>query len=90
MGHPRFSSEEIARRGETLYEQSIRPKIETEANIGKLISIDVETGDYEIDEDDRIEGALRLHERHPGAAVYTLRIGYNVVDAIGGVLERTA
>jgi hypothetical protein len=90
MGHPRFSGEEIARRGQARYDQCIRPKVENEANIGKLVSIDVETGDYEIDDDDQIEGALRLHERHPGAVVYTLRIGYNAVDAVGGVLERTA
>lgn len=51
MGHPRFSLEEIGRRGQELYEQSIRPHVETEENIGKQIVIDIETGDYEIDDD---------------------------------------
>ena len=64
--------------------------METEGNIGKLISIDVETGDYEIGDDADVDAPLRLHAKHPGAAVYTLRIGYNAAVALGGVLERTA
>src|SRR5207302_302955 len=36
LAHPRITSEEIDRRGKALYEQSIRPQVETEANAGKL------------------------------------------------------
>jgi hypothetical protein len=90
MGHPRFSSAEITRRGQELYEQRIRPLVETDANIGKLISIDIETGDYEI-ADDLITTGDRLRVRHPGAALYGARIGYDAVYAIGsGELTRTA
>jgi hypothetical protein len=87
MPHPRFSSAEIQQRGIELYEQ-IRPRVECEDNIGKLVSIDVETGDYEIGDDASLEAPLRLHARHPGAAIYTLRIGYDAVYALGGVVER--
>jgi hypothetical protein len=87
--HPRLSSEEIRRRGEKLYEQEIRSQVETEENIGKLVSISIETGDYEIGDDDTLDAPLRLQEKHPGTAVYTRRIGYNAAYAIGGVLERT-
>jgi len=89
MPHTRLSSEEIARRGEEIYERNLRAAIETSANIGKLLSIDVETGDFEIGEDTNIEAPLRLHARHPGAAVYTLRVGYNAAMALGGVIGRT-
>lgn len=89
MSHPRFSSEEVVRRGEELYAQRIRDQVETESNIGKLVSIDIETGDYEIGTDDSLDAPHRLHARHPGAAVYTKRIGYNAVYTLGGVLERT-
>ena len=89
MSRPRLSSEEVVRRGEELYAQSIRAQVEKDANIGKLVSIDVETGDYEIGMDDSLEAPNRLHAKHPGAAVYTKRIGYNAVYTIGGVLERT-
>ncbi|MDQ2733136.1 MAG: hypothetical protein M3Y56_15900 [Armatimonadota bacterium] len=89
MPHPQFSGQEIASRGRELYEIAIRKDVETEDNIGKLVSIDIETGDYEVGTDDSVEAPRRLHEKHPGAAIYTLRIGYNAVYAIGGVLERT-
>jgi hypothetical protein len=45
-----LSREEVARRAKQIYESEIRPKVEVEANIGKMIIIDIETGDYEIEE----------------------------------------
>lgn len=89
MGHPRFSGEIIAERGEELYQRTIRDKVETEDNIGKIISIDIETGDYEIDAD-VLEPGLRLLAKRPEAALYGKRIGYNAVFAVGGSLVRTA
>jgi hypothetical protein len=89
MGHPRYRGDEIARRGQELYDREIRRDVETEANIGKIISVDIETGDYEID-DDPIKAADRLFSRHPGAAIYGARIGYNAVYAVGGAVTRTA
>ena len=89
MPHPRFSDEEIRQRGQEIYEK-IRASVETKENIGKLVSVDVETGDYEIGDDTSIEAPLRLHAKHPGAAFYTIRIGYNAAVSLGGVLEQTA
>lgn len=86
QGH--LSEDEIALRGDTLYEQ-LRPQVETEENIGKLISIDVETGDYEI-ASDLITAGRRLQARHPNAALIGKRIGYNAVYTVGGTLTRTA
>jgi hypothetical protein len=90
MPHPRFSGEEIARRGKELYAQRLRAQVETEETIGKLIYIDIETGDYEIGDDKSLDAPRRLLAKYPGAALYTIRIGYNVVDSFGGVIERTA
>jgi hypothetical protein len=89
MTRPELSSEEVTRRGQALYDQKIRACVETPENIGKLVSIDVETGDYEIGDDASLDAPRRLHARHPGARVYTLRVGYNAVYALGGALERT-
>ena len=85
---PPISLEEIDQRGEEWYEQRIRRQVEIEGNIGKQIVIDVETGDYEIDEDG-LAASRRLRAKHPGAALYGARIGYNAVYTIGGVLSRT-
>jgi hypothetical protein len=87
MPHPRYAGDEISRRGHELYE-SIRPQVETEENIGKLISIDIESGDYEVG-DDVLSTAKQVLARHPGAAVWTGRIGYNAVVSLGGTLTRT-
>lgn len=88
MSHPRYSSEEIERRGEEIYAQSLRANVETEGNIGKIIMINIETGDYVIDEDILAAGN-RLFATHPGAATWTKRIGFNAVYALGGTLTRT-
>jgi hypothetical protein len=87
MPHPRFSDDEIDRIGHELYEQQIRPTVEKEENIGKLVSIDIETGDYEI-ADELLVTARRILAKHPGAAIWSERIGFNAVYAVGGSLRR--
>ena len=89
MPHPRFPNGEISRLGEELYDKNIRAIVETEENIGRLISIDIETGDYAVG-DDFIEMNDTLFAKHPGAALYGARIGYDAVYAIGGTITRTA
>ena len=88
MPHSRYSSEDIARLGEELYANRLREEVETEANIGKIISIDIETGSYAIDDDPIVTGR-QLLDVHPDAAIYGKRIGYDAVYAIGGTLLRT-
>ncbi|MDB9420206.1 hypothetical protein PN467_06645 [Microcystis aeruginosa CS-563/04] len=39
----RYSKEEIARRGQELYESGIRQQVEA-GNEGKILAIDIETG----------------------------------------------
>lgn len=74
-------------QAQELYER-LRSEIEKPENIGKLIVMDVESGDYEI-EDKGIETSRRLQSRHPNTTLYALRIGYRAVEALGGILERT-
>lgn len=88
MVRPVLSDEEIGRLGREIYEQRIRERVETQDNIGKIVCIDVETGEFDVDPSG-MEAARRLHGRHPGAAVYGTRIGYDAVYSIGGVLTRT-
>ena len=81
MRHPRVSSEEIVARGKKLYETELRNKVES-GNIGRFLVVDVETGDYEIDDED-VRASLRLLDRNPGAAVFGIRIGHPVAYRIG-------
>lgn len=84
-----LTRDEVALRGKLLYAQSIRSQVENERNIGKAVIIDIESGDYEIDEVG-ITSAERLHSKRPNARLYGIRIGYDVAEALGGVMERTA
>ncbi|NEU76171.1 hypothetical protein PI95_027505 [Hassallia byssoidea VB512170] len=89
MSYPKVNDEEITRRGKELYEKSIRTQVETPENIGKIISINVETGEYEIG-DDLVVTSLRLRAKQADAAVWAEKIGFNAVYAVGGTLVRTA
>ena len=89
MPHSRIKGDEIVQRGEEWYVQHIQAQVETEANIGKFISIDIETGEYAVDADP-VAAGLRVQAKHPDAAIYGKRIGYNAAFALGGTLVRTA
>jgi hypothetical protein len=74
MPHTRYSSDEIAERGQALYDRDIRDKLDVSAR-GKFLALDIETGGYEIDADERA-ALRRAREKHPDAALYLLRIGH--------------
>ena len=78
--------EDIGRRGEALYAQDIRARVETPENIGKMLIIDVDTGEYIVEEKGVI-ASLIIRAKRPDALLYGLRIGYNVTATIGGVME---
>jgi hypothetical protein len=88
MSHSNLDDREIAQRGREIYEKQIRSAVETGDNIGKIISIDVESADYEID-NDLLTTCRRLQSRHENAVLWTERIGFNAVYAVGGTLTRT-
>lgn len=81
MSGPRYSMEEFARRGDALYENKIRPLVE-EGNQGKFVLIDIETGEYEVDEDE-LAASDRLRERIPDAQPWLVRIGSRYAYRIG-------
>ena len=80
------SSNGIDEQAQHLYD-CLRETVETLENIGKLIVMEVESGDYEID-DKGIESSLRLQARHPEVKkLYALRIGYKSAVSFCGGLE---
>jgi hypothetical protein len=89
MSKPKLNDEEITQRGRELYENSIRLRVETLENIGKIISINVETGEYEIG-DDLLVTSLKMRTKQADAALWSERIGFNAVYAFGGTLFRIA
>ncbi|HLK56365.1 MAG TPA: hypothetical protein VKU00_07360 [Chthonomonadaceae bacterium] len=89
MTNPMLNRTDVGERGKRLYEQNIRSQVETPENIGKMVIIDVETGEYGVDATG-LETSRRLHAKHPDARLFGIRIGYDVADALGGAMERTA
>jgi len=78
----------LGEKARKLYER-LRPEVETNDNIGKFIVMEVESGDYEIDEQG-IESSHRLQSRHPDAVLYALRIGYKTAVSFCGGLGRVS
>jgi hypothetical protein len=85
---PRYSKEEFAQRGQTLYEREIRPHLAA-GDDGKFIAIDIETGAYELDRDD-YTATERLLRRQPQAQIWLLRVGQRATYRIGGRPRREA
>jgi hypothetical protein len=70
---PRRSPEELARLGAEAYDRYVRPALRPEDD-GKFVAIDVNTGDYEMDEDD-YTAVTRLRARRPDADGWLMRVG---------------
>jgi len=77
----RYSKEELARRGQALYETQIRQQVEA-GNEGKIVAIDIETGDFEV-ADTVLPATKPLFERHPDAQPWVIRIGHQAVYHFG-------
>ncbi|MBO0350269.1 hypothetical protein J0895_14365 [Phormidium pseudopriestleyi FRX01] len=84
---PRYSKEEFARLGDEIYEYKVRPEVE-KGNYGKIVAIDLETGDFEVDASE-IAACDRLEATHPDAQIWIVRIGSGYVRRFGGRTKRT-
>lgn len=82
MPYAKYSPEEVESRGEEIYERQIRAHVEA-GNKGKFVVIDIETGEYEVDEDD-LRATKRALAKRPDAVLYGLRIGYPTAYTLGG------
>ncbi|MGH8072429.1 MAG: hypothetical protein ACRERE_45785 [Candidatus Entotheonellia bacterium] len=79
--HPRYSKAEFARRGDELYEREIRPRVEP-SDEGKFVVIDIDTGAYEIDEDE-LAALDRLMARNSDAQLWVTRVGSHYAHRFG-------
>ena len=82
MPYAKFSAEDVQARGEEIYERQIRPNVEA-GNKGKFVVIDIETGEYEVDDDD-LEATKRALAKRPDAILFGLRVGYPTAYTLGG------
>jgi len=81
VGQTNYSTEEIASLGREIYAKRLKPLLEP-GNIGKFLVIDVETGDYEMDENGEA-ASLRARNKKPDGVRYAMRIGHRAWGRIG-------
>ena len=82
----RRSAEETARLGKEIYQRDIRPLVEADHH-GKVIAIDVDTGDYAV-ADTASAAAKRLRAERPDAGVWLTRVGNPTLRRFGGYYSR--
>ena len=76
-----FKGGDASAKGRAIYKEKILPLLE-ENDIGKVVVIDVNSGEYEIDDDDA-SALFRLLDRQPDAFTWSERVGYPAVHRLG-------
>jgi hypothetical protein len=83
---PRYPLEELAKRGDEIYDRDIRAQVEPEHN-EKIVAIDIDTGAWELDPDEDA-AADRLESRLPNAQIWVVRVGSRYVRRFGAGRNR--
>jgi hypothetical protein len=84
MAVRQYTNDEIGRIGMEIYRRDIRDKVMPQHK-GKFLFLDIESGDYEIDDDD--SGAEEiLRARRPDGVLLGLRVGYKSAYTLAGSL----
>ena len=78
---PRYSPANTARRGDEIYDRTVRAQLEPQHN-GEIVAIDLDSGAWEVDPDE-ITAANRLESRHPNAQIWVVRVGSRYLCRFG-------
>jgi hypothetical protein len=78
----RYSKEEIARRGDAIYQTDVLPRV-TPQDQGKFAAIDVESGNFELD-DDELSACEKLQARAPDSQIWLVKVGTRYLHRFGG------
>lgn len=81
VSQPTYNKEEAARRGDEIYDHSVRAEVEPQRN-GEIVAIDLNSGAWEVDPDE-ITAAQRLEAHHPDAQIWAVRLGSRCLSRFG-------
>lgn len=70
---PKYDKDVHAEMAEKIYTSTIKPKVDP-THFGRVVAIDVDSGDYEIADDSR-EASMSLRARRPESQTFCRRIG---------------
>ena len=79
--------DEIVRKGKDRYETELRSRLDTPENQGRLVALDIDSGDYEVGRD-TLQLFYTLRARQPESRVYLHRIGSTNAFSLGGGVRR--
>lgn len=80
-----LSPEEYEAFADKVYRTKVRPTLDEEP-VGWFLSIDLNTEDYELDENHG-KAARRLRERRPDADIFTTRVGFPSAYQLTSILR---
>jgi hypothetical protein len=83
----RHSKEEIAERGDAIYERFVKPRL-APADDGKFVAIDIESNDFELAQSE-LSAVDRLRARVPDAQIWLVRVGSPYLHRFGGREQRS-
>lgn len=75
--------EELEILGAEIFDRGVRPALRAEDD-GKFVAIDVDTGEYEVNEDD-FTAVTNLRRRRPEAEIWLMRAGYPTTYRMGPI-----
>jgi hypothetical protein len=81
MPNSKYPIEEIARRGDEIYDRSIRAEVEGKCD-GQVVAIDVDTGRYALGEMGWV-AAEPLLSQNPDAQIWIVRVGDRAYHRFG-------
>jgi hypothetical protein len=81
----KHTPDEVARIAEEIYARDIRPKLGPQHK-GTFLVLDINTGEYEIDNDD-LRASEKLRARVPSGEYFGLRVGYTTSYTLSGTME---
>lgn len=81
MTAARYSPEETAKRGQSIYERTLRALLEPQHS-GEVVAIDVNTEAYEV-ADNVLAACEKLLARVPDAEIWVVRVGQPAVYHLG-------
>ncbi len=81
-----FRRKSVGERGRAIYREKVRPLVYPQET-GKIVVIDIRTGDYEMvaNPRDEVSAEMRLLARRPDAEMWRKRVGFQTVHAFGGL-----
>ncbi len=79
---PRYSKAEFTRRGNQIYDSSIRSLVESD-HIGKFVAIDIESERWEMDTE-ALGACERLIAQVPDCQTWLVRVGSPALHRMGG------